>query len=459
MTPQPASAPASPQSDEWDQYKIKVAPTSDEWEQYKVDPSKLPSMSAMSSVPIPGSTQGPGAGISRDTAVDFARPFVAGGLGDLAGGFAAPSGPGALAAYGGTYSLTDALMQYLKANKPSSFVAALGEGALNAGGQKLMNGAVNKLIGVGKGFLNADQPEILKFLPTSSQALKATSSPILGGITKSIEDLAVGAKSAALDRTAGKGFTQALQLAKNNDFTFTRNPQLALDLIGKSDPDLYSFSKVDEVIGDPKKLQATLTSAQTYGVGDNLKKSLQGYQFMKMFQNATTQSLDTTNPMAITRINPQSLANDWFEPKMQDSFKTLYSAQNRSDITQFFKNISMTQDKVNPASFSSRFWLWHAGVGITTGIFTGSVTGGVAASAGSVGILLGAQQVGKLLTNPKTARLMVALAGNEPLGYSEQMAGKILTRALQGTTLSLLNKDGTTVPVRLDSEGKLNPIQ
>jgi len=74
-----------------------------------------------------------------------------------------------------------------------------------------------------------------------------------------------------------------------------------------------------------------------------------------------------------------------------------------------------------------------------------------------IGAYLGAQQVGKMLTKPETARLLVALAGKEPLGYSDQFAAKVLTKALNGAMLGLIKSDGSVEPVRME-DGKFVPV-
>jgi len=85
---------------------------------------------------------------------------------------------------------------------------------------------------------------------------------------------------------------------------------------------------------------------------------------------------------------------------------------------------------------------------------TGSVEGGTVASAGT---FIGAEVLGRLLTNPKVGRLLVAMAGGEPLGVSEAYAGRQIANALQGSTIALMGPDGTKTPVRVQGE-KLVPV-
>ncbi len=393
-----------------------------------------------------------------DTGIDIARPFVANVAGGAAAALAAPTGPGAFVARTGAYSVVDALMQYLKEKKPDSPLDALGEGAK----QSLLNSGMNKLLQLGGrtvgAIRNADQPEILNFSPTTSQALKATGTgnTLIRAGAKGLEDLALSSKQAALERTAGKGFVQALQTARDNGFNFSRNPNTMLSLIGQGDPSLNSFNVVDKVIRDPDKLEQTLTTAQQYGVGANLMKSLQGYQFMKMVNDASERSVMATGaPITdgVVKIDPQKLDAVWTDPEMQDSLKKLYNSQQRADIKQFFQNVTNTQDKASYNPIARKFLMIHGGISLAAGLFTGHLTGG-AITAASVSIP--AEVVGTLLSKPSVARLMVNLAGGGPLGMSDSFAGRILVNALQGETIAIQDAQGQAHPGTL-KDGKFVP--
>ena len=74
-----------------------------------------------------------------------------------------------------------------------------------------------------------------------------------------------------------------------------------------------------------------------------------------------------------------------------------------------------------------------------------------------IAVELGLAGVGKSLTNPKTARLMLALANNEALGVSDQYAARQLMQSLKDTTVNLVGADGSKTPVRIQ-DGKLVPL-
>lgn len=216
---------------------------------------------------------------------------------------------------------------------------------------------------------------------------------------------------------------------------------------------LNSYSKIDAVIGDAKKLEEVLTTAQSNGVGYNLKTQLQGYQFSKIFQDAM-KTEPTTGQLA--RLNPQTIEDVWRDPKMQASYAKLYNGQQRADIDQFFKNIAMTQDKVNTNPIAKKITFLHGGAALAMGMFTGHLAAG---ALGATGIIVGAEGLGKLLTKPGTARLMVNLAGGGPLGMSDTMAGRLLVNALQGETVAIQDAQGQQHPGILGKDGKFVPLQ
>lgn len=428
-----------------------------------------------------------------DTVIDLARPPLAGAA---ATGASSISGPLAPIAGPAAYGTVDYLLQKLKSKQPNSMAANaldLKEGSAPALiTNTVEQSALGKIIGglfKAPGLLrNAEQPEIMDFLPTASQFLKSQGSNVRATGAKWLEDLALSSKEKALDRSAGAGFTQALKLHKelSND-ALGLNPQANLGKVASEmplgegsltpikitpgqkyqpltnktsfqpatqptiqagEPQLNltdSFSKIDAVIKDPKKLQDTLTTAQTNGVGDNLKSTLRGYQFSKMWNNAIKTSPETGQ---LNRINAQGLADEWFDPKMQDSLKSLYSSQQRSDIDQFIKNVALTQDKISTTPIAKKFYI-AGGLGtLSMGFFKGNL-GSAVAGAAPLGMLIGAETIGKILTNPKTARLMVRLAGGEALGMSDEFAGKLLSQVLTGSTVALLDAEGKKTPVEI----------
>lgn len=417
------------------------------------------------SLPAGVSMMGPSnQGRVPDSVIDMLRPLVSGAAG--AGGAALGGPVGAVAGYGGA----DAILQHLKQKADNGMVASvvgMGPGGLAStltntaeqyGLGKIGDALVSKGMGAVKAFKNVDQPEIAKFLPTTSQALESGGYSKLASVSKAVEDMAVGAKNKALDRTAGAGFSQALQTAKDADLNAYINPQKGLRQINLNLPftkgvpgtqlesqGFDSFAALDKVIGDPSKLQDTLSRATSLGTGDNLKKTLGGYKFMDVLNNATTHDVSGN----VTRIDPAKIAEKWADPEIQDSLKLLYNSKQRADITQFFNNVANTQDKIGSGSYK-KLWLMEGGIGLGTSLLTGSPIHG---AEGAAGIYLGAQGAARLLMNPKVARIAVALAGGEPLGVSDQLAGRLIVRALQGSAVALINADGSKTPAVVGPDG------
>jgi hypothetical protein len=409
-----------------------------------------------------------------DTIIDIARPVVAGAA---AAGTGAYTGPGAFAAAPAAYGTVDYLMQKLKSKESKGILASgldLNDGSVPANvANTVEQWGLGKIIGglfkVPGAIRNSGQPEIFNFKPTTSQALKATGHNFLGTGAKALEDLSLTAKEKALDRTAGAGFTEALKLSKqvgfqrldNGRINFTLNPQRSLENVAKLgqvvDPEGFqTFGAVDKVIANPKLLESTLTAAQSNGVGENLKRTLQSYQFQKIYNAAAERSLSGTKATNnVVRMNPDTIDKMWLDPKMQDSLGKLYTSKQRADISQFFKNVQATQDKIQSNPIAKKLFVLHGGVGIATGLLTGNVA---AAPIASMSTFIAAEGVGRLLTNTKTARLMVRLAGGEALGMSDEFAGKLLSQVLTGSTVALMDAEGNKTPVKVEN-GKFVPLE
>lgn len=405
---------------------------------------------------------------TMDTLMNFIRPMVAGGASTAAGAFSGPAAPVTAPL---AYVATDALMQKLQSKPPTSIASS----ALNLepGGVASTLANTGEQFAAGKAFsgvLNAAgrakkawfDPEyfgpIGRHSPTTEQLANATGHTALGTFTKHVEDMNIVSKTAALDRAGGKGFTEALRTAKNAGLNFNRDPNVMLDMARNDEPFLQSFAKLNQVIEDPAKLRGVLSAAQQNGVGDNLRKTLGGYKFMDIVDKASTRDL-SKNPFSnnVTRLDPEKLSEQWLEPKMQQSLKELYSSKQRGDIEQFFRNVIATQDKMDAAPFAKKFWLMSGGAAMGMGMLTGSLTL-AAKGAGAIGLFVSGEGLGRLLTNPKVARTIVAMAGNEPLGVSEQLASKMLSQALNGEMVALINQDGSKTPGIIE-DGTFKPVE
>lgn len=504
-------------------------------------------------------------------AIDYIRPFA----GSLAGVGAANLVSGvpyvgkalALPAETQGYAGVDTLLQYLKTKdqRPASFGDAIGEGEkqalLNAVGGRVING----LFRVGKGFLNANQPEIYKFAPTTSQALESFGFHALATLPKFAEDMgASGAKAAALDRSGGAGFTQALNFANrlngakdiiNSDpvrladkiretletgltssdeyRNFPVKPKLelfkkpaiepkpvmpdlpdkevalkswgkgykdsidtkyqdAVDTIKadykaqleqrtvnrekalvdyndklqqakvdysknldqyKSDLSAFQnptftpseeathilkggknpFSKLDDVIQDPDRLSKVLIAGQ--GLGTNVRKDLQAYQFMKTVNEATTRNATT----GAIRIDAQKIKDVFNNPEMNTSLNTLFGKAGRENVEDFIRNIALTQDKTMASGKALRYIGGGFALPIT---YILDNVAGIPHSAGFTGVYIGTSVLGRLLTKPAVGKVLTDLAGGQSLDMNEKLLGRLLTSALQGLSIALIDGEG-----------------
>ena len=220
---------------------------------------------------------------------------------------------------------------------------------------------------------------------------------------------------------------------------------------------------IDAVIKDPKILRkAMLTGVITVPEGQgsnftkikylttNTRQDLAGYEFTQIVNNA--KYIDKAT--GATLYDGHKLLESLKDPNKQESYKMLWSAQNRADIEQFFTNASQVAQK--DSTGMSHYWLMRltsTGVGLSASLLAGMGT----IPTATVGIVSGTialNKVAKLLTNPSTARLIVAAAQGGPLNMPARVAGRAIANVLRNTPITLEYTDGNKVNVTLNSTGK-----
>lgn len=221
---------------------------------------------------------------------------------------------------------------------------------------------------------------------------------------------------------------------------------------------------IDRILADPQQLQRTLSTGElkfpSGAVGaTNMKKDLGGYKLAQILQGAT--STDLANP-GVFRLNPTKVAEQWNDPKFQISKDLLYNKTQQADIGEFLQNMANVQDRqIGGMPTGQKIWMAKAGLVLAPSLLTGAVTGspvaGGLAGAGVVGIRLLGGAAGKLLTNPKTARIIVAASAGQPLGVSDQYASRVIASVLQGGSIALLRPDGSETQVEV-RDGSLVPV-
>lgn len=381
-------------------------------------------------------------------------------------------------------------------------------------GKVLQKGVTDPAFRGAAKLLQVGKTEFEKLMPTTAQALEQSGAPkIITTPIKAIEDIAAtGSKRAAQERSGTAAVDVATDMANKmagrrglgvqDPITMIRQmetdidnalgqsgaykrilaaqegrgpsvpirvrgademqymteqgiPTHAVDVAGPPRgalPEFNTSTRIDALIRNPDELQKVLTKIQQEGgTTDNFRQSLKGYSFMKMFNDAITR--DPRNP-SLVNIDPKTLTNAWTDPNMLQSYKTIFSQQNRADIAQFFKNVAITQDKMSTMPIAKPLVLMHGGAMLAGSMLTGHLTTGAGmGTAAMAGLFVPAWALGKLLTKPSTARLMVALAGGEPLGMSDQMASKILAQALQGASVAVVNDKGQRIPATIQGGG------
>jgi hypothetical protein len=444
------------------------------------------------------SAQGLKGPVSGNGIVDFLRPI----LGNLVGGAAATgvtaipgvgqSGAAQVAANTQGYTAMDTLMQYLKTPAPSS----LGEAVTEGEAQAVTNAIAGRLVksvfsGIGA-IRNAEQPEIFLHKPTTSQAMDAYGHHILATGARFAEDFgAAGTKSEALDRAGAAGFSQALRYVNaingrmantnvdpvkladkirdelTNGFepvesvptkykswgpSFKANPDVniggqqlqltkeASDLLNNGSP---AFTAIDKVIADPDKLSKVLAVDQLQGGGSNLRKDLQAYQFMRMFNDAVTKrAANSSDPATnVLRLDPDKIKDVWEDSDLKTSLDKLWGTKGRESVTKFINTISQTQTDQSSYLGRRAVWLMSGGMGLS-GIM-GLLSGNISLPAGAVGLYAGSNVLGRMLTKPGVAEILTKMANGTALDEGKQFTARMITNSLQGAgNVAIIGSDG-----------------
>ncbi len=207
-----------------------------------------------------------------------------------------------------------------------------------------------------------------------------------------------------------------------------------------------SIPQIDSILQQPEQLQRTLNSGILKGMpSKNMRSDLQGYTFMKMFSEA-----DKTNGL----VDGTSLFNKWNDPAFKESRDMLFSAAQRSDIGDFFKNVAMTSQKQSVPGNFQKIRMVGSGIAFGSSLLAGSLEG----MGTFAGMEVGGAGLAKVLTTPSVARALKGLVTGVPLSMSQEKLGRLITGALQGTTVSMLGSNGQTTKGTIDN-GAFKPSQ
>lgn len=271
-------------------------------------------------------------------------------------------------------------------------------------------------------------------------------------------DASLGAWTNDPQGVAKKAWNYAKATVAERQTLFNVTGDKLKNIINRSQAPLPSVNKI---IDDPKQLQRALNVGDiTFPSGvissTNMKADLQAYQFKRIWESAIERNPKNAN---VIRVNADKLTEQLNDPKMGQSLGILYNKQQLADIGQFFSNVAHTQEKMSTASMSKKIWLAKTGVVVGGGLLTNQYVGPVFGTGAAVGIYLGGAAMGRLLTNPKTARILVDIAAGKPAGMSTQAVSRIFAGALKGYQVGIVDSSGQTHDSEVDETGQIRPVQ
>lgn len=238
------------------------------------------------------------------------------------------------------------------------------------------------------------------------------------------------------------------------------------DLLNAKD---VQIPALDAVIQNPQKLQRLLNTGDLSTLlapgenkgqyssiaNTNTRKLLKGYTISRIWQNGTTLNAD-----GLAVPNVAKMQEMWKAAENTTQMKMIYSAENRADIGQFFKELANVNQKMSGGgSRYLKFLGIKAGVVslggglaeslITNGsllpLHTGEVVGGAIG-----GILLSGNALGYLLTNKNTARIMQGMAQDQ-LSVPAKIAARAIAFALKNQTVKIQKSDGSTIDAKFNN--------
>jgi hypothetical protein len=300
--------------------------------------------------------------------------------------------------------------------------------------------------------------KIFKFGPSVSQALRMRE----GGTTPSFGPRALRVSSRWIEDLFGPGTKdrtrrEAVQLlelgAKDLGYKLGHNftqqelddPNLMLQIITNSlsATQLNKFPStigmLDSYIKDPRKLQAMLNKGGRFN--QNLKSDLAAYRFMRVWNQA-----QTLGPQGRPMVTQDGLMKVFFDRDFASSNKKLYSQRQLKDIEDFFRNASTSQDqRKGPGKLLQFVSAGVAGGVVSIPALANLVSNHPIATGIGTTLQLSLGALGKLLAKPETARILIEMAGDKPLGVPTSMALRTLARGMNGFTVAIANAQGQKV--------------
>jgi hypothetical protein len=222
----------------------------------------------------------------------------------------------------------------------------------------------------------------------------------------------------------------------------------------------YPTPVINQIADEVQKMKRFFNTGEINVAGKSIKssnprKDLKGYQYQRLLQenyDSTTGALDMNR-----------LTQEWNKYKLTDMGKTLYSAEDRANIDEQFRifNYMASSNKEIGASryLTLRLATGTAALGsaVLTTLAGGSAKSSISNAATIIGGYIGLNQLGKLMTNKDTARIMIAMTRGGALGVSPVIASRMIGRALRGQQIELeVNESGSIykIPGKIGPDGK-----
>lgn len=231
------------------------------------------------------------------------------------------------------------------------------------------------------------------------------------------------------------------------------------DLLNSKD---VQIDKLDQIISEPSKLQRLINTGDTSLLANpgqskgaytsvaptNLRDKLKTYQFSRLYQDSLIK-----DEAGNTTPNPKKMWETWEGVKNSESMRILYNRNERDQISQFLKQVALTNEKFSTRGshmlqYRGMYAVLGAGAGLTGYLLDGLSPAHAMITGGAVGgFLFSINQLGKLAINPQTARIVQSMAADQ-MSVPSKFAARAIANVLKGETVKLLKTDGTTSEVK-----------
>lgn len=301
----------------------------------------------------------------------------------------------------------------------------------------------------------------LKYKPTTEQAWKLAGKRGSGAF-HILEDFSPGGQQKAALRSSQALGEEAGKLFESIGFDFyrdmVRNPNEIFSMMMKSHNPMAKLTpnNIEEfealLSAGKTEINKVLAHGQRTGmINENLRKNMGAAKFALAWQKHATPL--ATNPKQF-QIKANDFAKEIYKPEYADANAILYNKATQARIDEFVKGVGTTQFG---GHFHPKTTYGILGGGIIIPGVWAAMRGTGPQFAASTGIILGANTIGRLLTQESTARLLINLVSDKPLGMPMKNAMALIASGLNGMTVALANKNGEVVGEGLVQDKEFKP--